>query len=206
MSSPNQAFANQQNAQSSTGPRTDAGKQTSSRNATKWGLTAQSVVIKGEDKAAYEALLAQQVAEYDPKSLTEHELVAEVAANSWRLARARRIETELFDAAFGAVENVKEAFRQQSSDFDKLRRYMTSLERAYFRAIDQLRKIQQERRSAAMDAAKLHLAKSKQTTEDKSEFYDSMLRNYFAPLYSPTQPNGFVSHAPNAPEHAGQPQ
>src|SRR4030081_329384 len=99
MSSPNQTFANQQNAQSSTGPRTDAGKQASSRNATKWGLTAQSVVIKGEDQAAYKALLAQQVAQYDPKSPTER--VAEVASTSWRLPRARRIETELFDAAFG---------------------------------------------------------------------------------------------------------
>ncbi len=106
-----QTFANHQNAQASTGARTDEGKYSSSRNATKWGLTGQTVVIRDEDEAGYQALLAEHTAEYAPQTLAERELVTEVAASSWRLSRARRIETELFDAAFDNSANPKDGHR-----------------------------------------------------------------------------------------------
>jgi len=112
------------NAQSSTGPeRTPQAGQQPQRNL-KWGLTAQSVVSKAKTKRPTKPSSPTRSPNMTRKP-HEHELVAEVTANSWRLARARRIGNRAFDAAFGAVDNVKEAFRQQSSDFDKLRRYMT---------------------------------------------------------------------------------
>jgi hypothetical protein len=53
MSTSAQAAANLANAQHSTGPITDAGKAASSQNALKHGLTAKTVMLSGEDEAAY---------------------------------------------------------------------------------------------------------------------------------------------------------
>ena len=44
MTSLQQIEANRRNAQNSTGPRTEAGKQRSSRNAVRHGLTAETVI------------------------------------------------------------------------------------------------------------------------------------------------------------------
>jgi hypothetical protein len=49
------ARANRSNALLSTGPRTDSGKQRSSLNALRHGLTAACAVLQSEDRAAYDA-------------------------------------------------------------------------------------------------------------------------------------------------------
>ena len=48
----NTASINRENAQHSTGPKTEAGKQKSSLNALRHGLTGQTVVMPAEDLAA----------------------------------------------------------------------------------------------------------------------------------------------------------
>jgi hypothetical protein len=48
------AIVNRANAQHSTGPRTDAGKQRSSLNALRHGLTGHVIVLPSEDQVAYE--------------------------------------------------------------------------------------------------------------------------------------------------------
>ena len=53
MSSPKQLAANQANSQLSTGPKTPEGKATSSLNAVKTGLTGRTVLLPGDDAAAY---------------------------------------------------------------------------------------------------------------------------------------------------------
>ena len=59
MATPAQITANIVNAQQSTRPRTEAGKATSSRNALKHGLTAQTVLLLGEDEEAYRQLRSE---------------------------------------------------------------------------------------------------------------------------------------------------
>ena len=54
MSTPNRAEINRENAQHSTGPKTEAGKKQSSLNALRHGLTGQIVVMPTEDLAAYQ--------------------------------------------------------------------------------------------------------------------------------------------------------
>jgi hypothetical protein len=53
-----QIEANRRNAQQSTGPRSEAGKRTSSLNALRHGLTSRMVVLPTEDLAAYQRFSA----------------------------------------------------------------------------------------------------------------------------------------------------
>ena len=56
MSTPEKLAANRANSLHSTGPKTEDGKQASSRNAAPpWPSQGKQVVIQGEDPAAYEA-------------------------------------------------------------------------------------------------------------------------------------------------------
>ena len=61
MTSLKQIEANRRNAEDSTGPRSKAGKQRSSRNAVRHGLTAETVIEPledAEDYAAFEEAIA----------------------------------------------------------------------------------------------------------------------------------------------------
>ena len=69
MASPAQITANRANAQKSTGPRSVEGKSASRFNALQHGIDAASVVIPGEDPAAYDALAAEYRRDLRPNPL-----------------------------------------------------------------------------------------------------------------------------------------
>ena len=96
MTSLKQITANRRNALKSTGPRSADGKQRSRQNALRHGLTAETVVTALEHAADYQALEASIVADYQPRSATERELVLRLASLLWRLRRSTSIETGLF--------------------------------------------------------------------------------------------------------------
>ena len=64
MATPAQIRANRENAQRSTGPRTEASKQTTRLNALKHGLAATLLVLSDEDATKFDALRAQLIADY----------------------------------------------------------------------------------------------------------------------------------------------
>jgi hypothetical protein len=97
MASARQIAANRRNAQRSTGPRTLAGKQRSSHNAVKHGLTAEAVVTVLENPEDYQSFEAAILADYDVQSTVEHHLATRLASLLWRLRRATLIETGLFE-------------------------------------------------------------------------------------------------------------
>jgi len=97
MSSYRQVEANRRNALKSTGPKTEAGKQVSRRNAVRHGLTAEIVLSALEDAEDYKAFEAAITADYDAQSAVERELVLRLASILWRLRRATTIETGLFE-------------------------------------------------------------------------------------------------------------
>lgn len=100
--------ANRRNARKSTGPRTEAGKMRSSRNALKHGLTAKQVVLSGEDPAGFEALQDSLYAFYQPTNPVAEHLVEQVAASIWRLRRIPEIEAAIY-AYFRLLQEYKEA-------------------------------------------------------------------------------------------------
>ena len=92
MSTANQIAANIATAKHSTGPRTEAGKAVSSQNALKHGLTAQTVLLPGEDEAAYRKMCEGFFDDYQPETTSERELVQFLCDTHWRLARCSRLE------------------------------------------------------------------------------------------------------------------
>src|SRR5580693_10115073 len=93
------AAINRANSQHSTGPRTAAGKQRSSLNALRHGLTAASPVLPSEDRSAYEDHRRSFLDEYRPATPTESQLVQELIDTSWRLNRIPLLEAALLDRA-----------------------------------------------------------------------------------------------------------
>jgi len=98
MSSLKQIEANRLNALKSTGPRTEEGKRRSRCNAIRHGLTAETVIAGPEDPVDYESFEATIIADYDPTTAVERELVLRLASLLWRLRRATGIETALFQS------------------------------------------------------------------------------------------------------------
>lgn len=136
----NRADINRANAQLSTGPRTDSGKQRSSLNALRHGLTAASPVLPTEDRAAYETHRRQFLDEYQPANSTETQLVHELIDTSWRLNRIPLIEARLISGADGL-------------DILNAHRLLTNLgiqghrlSRQFQNALSKLREIQTDRR------------------------------------------------------------
>jgi hypothetical protein len=99
MSSLKQIAANRRNALRSTGPTTPEGKERSRCNALRHGLTAETVIAALEDAEDYRAFEAAVIADYDAETAVERELVLRLASVLWRLRRASKIETALFEFA-----------------------------------------------------------------------------------------------------------
>ena len=66
MATPAQITANRANAQRSTGPRSAEGKSVSRFNALKHGVDAASIILPGEDPAAYQAIVDAYDDTYPP--------------------------------------------------------------------------------------------------------------------------------------------
>ena len=79
--------ANRENAQHSTGPRTDPGKARSKLNGLRHGLSGQTVVLPTEDMSVYLAFVEKQFIALDPESDIERQLAQRYANEQWRLNR-----------------------------------------------------------------------------------------------------------------------
>jgi hypothetical protein len=85
--------ANRRNAQKSTGPRTDEGKQKSSLNALEHGCRAMTLVLPEEDPQVLEARHAAWSARFLPRDEPEAYYLQDAVVSSWMLDRARRAQT-----------------------------------------------------------------------------------------------------------------
>jgi len=142
-------LANRANALLSTGPRTAAGKQRSSKNALTHGLTSQSPVLATEDLAAYQLHCRKFFDEYLPATPTETQFTQELADTAWRLNRIPSLEAALLDRAANPPTD------QARIDFDivdahralaTLGLHYQRLSRQFQKTMDHLREIQSERR------------------------------------------------------------
>lgn len=131
------AAINRANASRSTGPRTEAGKARSSRNALQHGLCVPRV-LPGEDVAEFEAFRQLHFEQHAPSDATETMLVEDLVLNYWLLRRARAAEAR----ALAADPDMTDMKR-----LTLLRRYACSYERAYLKALAVLLKIVRDRKA-----------------------------------------------------------
>jgi hypothetical protein len=91
-----QINANRANAQHSTGPSSTEGRLKSSHNAVKTGLTGRTVLLPGDDVAAYENFVALMNEKHQPENDYEKHLVQTIADTEWRLLRIPTLEAATY--------------------------------------------------------------------------------------------------------------
>jgi hypothetical protein len=183
MASPAQILANRENAQLSTGPKTEAGKKASSRNSSRHGLTGTQIVMPGEDASAYEELREGLHFAHNPANDPERILVDQIAANGWRLMRAQRVEAAFLSKLAEGSDNpdgaIAAAFLERPKDLARIARYVTAASNAYYKALSELSKLQKARAAAERQAA------------------------MFESWAASQEPDGFVSYSGSGQEDAG---
>jgi len=97
MTSQKQLLANLQNAQLSTGPKTEEGKAIISSNAMKHGIFTKDLIISSrlgkEEEKEYLEMLTNLIGCLTPQNQMESLLVEKIATDFWRLRRVIRFET-----------------------------------------------------------------------------------------------------------------
>lgn len=96
MSSINQIRANRLNAQHSTGPKTQEGKDSVRFNALTHGLRANSTLIPGDDPDRFEQHLQSLLCAWNPIDDMETSLVEQIASAQWKAARLNRAEARIY--------------------------------------------------------------------------------------------------------------
>jgi hypothetical protein len=157
------ALASRKNGAKSCGPRTAAGKARSARNALKHGMrAAKYVILPDEDAAEFAALAAALVAELAPVGALQAVLARRVAIAAWRLARADRIEADLFaERSWGANPNAGLALIRDGNgtrSFETLLRYRGAAMAEFWRALRTLKALQAEQAQPVEHAAGAALA------------------------------------------------
>ena len=172
MSAAAQALTNKENAQHSTGPRTEQGKRASSLNALRHGLTSQTVVLPTEDAEAYALLQSTIQSDLAPNGIAEEILAQTIADTQWRIERARNMEANLlalthYETIPGAVAQIEDpqhrtamieayGYSKHAKLIHNLQLQEARLQRTLFKAMKELRELQSARRQAA--AAKIEEA------------------------------------------------
>jgi hypothetical protein len=160
MASEAQIAANRRNAARSTGPRTDEGKARVAQNGLKHGLCAGDPVLPWEDRAEFEALVADLTARLQPANEIELALLAQYADAMWRRQRCPTLETGMLaDAMPTSTEGCPEdmhpaawglgqAWMARSREINRLSLHESRLSRLAERALDRLLAVQAARKQA----------------------------------------------------------
>ena len=98
MSTDAQIEANRANSDLSTGPNTPEGKASSRFNALKHGLRAKSLVLKSEEREAFEELADALRQEFPPSEPAQEILVKDLAVAAWRMQRAQEWSTSQIES------------------------------------------------------------------------------------------------------------
>jgi hypothetical protein len=153
MSSEKQLQASRINGALSRGPVTEKGKRNSSRNSTRHGLLAQTVVLAEEAEDRFQELLAAYMDEYQPRAASQVSLVETMAVARWRQLRVWGAQKTAMDRDMALQDqNVGPASvrallalrgsPESSCPPDVLLRYEIAFDRQFSRALTRLMALQ----------------------------------------------------------------
>jgi hypothetical protein len=153
-----QLAANRANALKSKGPKTAEGKRNSATNSTRHGILANAVVLKGESRDRFFALLNSLNAEFNPQTPSERVFVEKMAVAHWRLLRLWAVETAgierevarqtgetLDENAPARAGLAMQSIADKSRHLDLMSRYEHRFDRQHYRALEGLRLLREER-------------------------------------------------------------
>lgn len=158
-----QQLASRTNGAKSCGPVTEEGKQASSQNSRTHGLLSKKVVLAGESQEEFDELLASFLAEHQPQTPTERDLIERMAIARWRQERVWSAETaginnEIRRPRYHEGEDYSTltfvAFRSMSDDsrvLDLLNRYEARFERQFRAALTAFLNLRAKRRAETCD-------------------------------------------------------
>ena len=135
-----------QRARLSTGPRTEAGKAISSRNARTHGLCSQDLIVQPHEQPEFEELLQIHRADLQPQGVLEQTQFDLIVHATWNLRRIRRLEADLCRGLDPLAALDDEALQRK---LDRLGRHHTRFECSLARSIRSLKKLQTERSQPA---------------------------------------------------------
>jgi hypothetical protein len=134
------ASVNRANSEHSTGPKTEEGKEKSSLNALRHGLTGRHVTLPTEDSGAYKRHVKSFEDHLEPQGPIEASLVQSLADTAWRLNRVVALETKLLKSP--------ESLETQIKALSNLSLYTQRLTRQFEKLEKELRELQALRRQA----------------------------------------------------------
>jgi hypothetical protein len=153
------AEINRANAQKSSGPKTQAGRQRSSMNACKHNLTGTHLILQPDEMEAYNRLTAALISDLKPGNELERQTVQKIIDTHFRLNRIAGIENNMF--SFGLIDQTTDsanedrvevmvaqtrAWIERSNSFDVLGRYEARLTRQVLKFTLELERLQKDRR------------------------------------------------------------
>jgi hypothetical protein len=128
--------ANRRNAQHSTGPTSQEGRDAIRFNALTFGLRTRATVLQTENVADYYRLYNELHAEYQPQTRTEHCYLETMVTSQWLLARVARSEQRVY---------VEVEFEKQFALLAQVDKQRAHLERSFRTAVADLKQAQKER-------------------------------------------------------------
>lgn len=108
MTTEKQIAANRRNAQLSTGPKTEQGRNASRMNAYSHGLTGQIDFRTPGEQEAHDRFCAGIVSSLAPAEGIERQFAQSVAEDHWRLNHARSVENNIFAISCSFLDSVEE--------------------------------------------------------------------------------------------------
>ena len=166
MASAAQVKANRENAKKSRGPVTEAGKQASSQNNFRHGLTGHVFVFMfGENPENFDLLHEELREEHKSASATEALLVEKMAQQQWLSQRAQMLLT----IQMSLEPEDPELQKMVQNKINNCLRYQTQHERLFQRALHDLLKLRAEKRKEQIGIESQKAAEAKKATVEAQE-------------------------------------
>jgi hypothetical protein len=118
-----------------TGPRTQAGKERSSTNATLHGGTSRKLIVAGETQTGFDTLLNGLIDEYRPDTPQSRMFIENLALSHWFLWRRQRAYSAIETAVYQDQPDETQWAEEQLKRLSLADRYRTQAERALKRAL-----------------------------------------------------------------------
>ena len=143
------------------GPKTETGKENSSKNSTKHGLCAsKAVILPGEKAEDHEEIQRGWREEYQPEGHAENTLVDEVISNQWALKRAK-------ERVMWAEEAATNDWTEEAAHrLELMHRYHTKAERSFYRAWNAVQSLRKDR---------IKMFEKEHKTEERLRGHDSRI-------------------------------